>query len=106
MGCTEFSCLFNQAVGFQCLSLGQVSGYKFRERWIPVPLPPPVRSRPTFSASLRARPTGASGSNKRSEKRALWHGARLADAVPCGPIREVRAAAPLPGLAIRHAEAY
>ena len=35
------------------------------------------------------RSTGASGSDKRSENRALWHGARLADAVKtCGPVRE------------------
>jgi hypothetical protein len=27
-------------------------GDKFRERWIPVPLPPPVHPRPTFSAGF------------------------------------------------------
>jgi hypothetical protein len=44
-----FSCVFNQAVEFQRRSPGKSAAYKFRERGIPVPLPPP------FSADLRAR---------------------------------------------------
>jgi hypothetical protein len=28
--------------------------YKFRDGWIPVPLPPPLLSGPTFSAAFRA----------------------------------------------------
>jgi hypothetical protein len=33
---------FIEAVGFQILSLGRVRAYKFRDHWIPVPLPPPA----------------------------------------------------------------
>jgi hypothetical protein len=41
LDCVEFSCIFNQAIGPQSLSLGKLAPYKFGDHWIPVPLPPP-----------------------------------------------------------------
>jgi len=40
----EFFWTFSDAVGFRFASLGRDSAYRFRDRWIPVPLPPPVNS--------------------------------------------------------------
>jgi hypothetical protein len=53
------------SVESQFLSLGKLRAYKLRDRWIPVPLPPPVLLRPTFSAGFQRTQNANNGGHSR-----------------------------------------